>query len=172
MKKSTIAVFIGFCLISLGVSAQKIPALDKSPADIAYHREDNKPVVKVVYSRPAKRERVIFGELVPFGKVWRTGANEATEVKFFKDVTFGGKKVKAGTYSLFTIPEKEEWTIILNSDTDVWGAYSYNEKNDVVRFKVKTAKTDQTVEYFTITFAEENMVLAWDNTKVEISIED
>ena len=82
------------------------------------------------------------------------------------------EKVKAGTYSLFTIPEKGEWTIILNKDTDVWGAYGYNEKNDVARVKAKTASLSDAVENFAITFSGENMVIAWDKTKVEIPIKD
>ncbi len=172
MKKSIFTFVISFLMLSFYANGQKFPNLDKSPADIAYHREDNRPVIKVIYSRPAKKDRTVFGELVPYGKIWRTGANEATEIKFFEEVTFGGKKIKAGTYSLFSIPEKDEWTIVINSDTDIWGAYGYNEKNDVARFTVKTAKTAEAVENFAITFEANKMILAWENTKVEIAIED
>lgn len=79
------------------------------------------PTMKIVYGRPLKNGRTIFGGIIPYDKVWRTGANEATEITFYKDVVFGGQAVKAGTYSLFTIPGKKEWTFILNKDLDIWG---------------------------------------------------
>lgn len=169
-----------FCitLISLGsVSssfAQKFPDLDKSPHDISYYRgKDKQPVIKAIYGRPQKKERVIFGELEPYGKVWRTGANEATEIKFYKDVTIDGKVVKAGTYALFTIPDKDKWTIILNSELDQWGAYSYNKEKDVLRTDVPVKPSSAPIEAFTIIFKEDktvSMVLAWDKVIVEVPI--
>ena len=104
---SVLFVLLVFAIFPLAVFAE-LPELDKSPADIAYFRKSKKdaPVAKVIYSRPQKKDRKIFGELVPFGKVWRTGANESTEIDFYKDGTFGGKPVKAGRYSLFTIPNE------------------------------------------------------------------
>ncbi len=152
--------------------AQKMPKMDKSPHDIAYYKADKMPMIKAVYARPQKNGREVFGGIVKYDKVWRTGANEATEVTFYKDVMFGGKTVKAGTYSLFTIPGEKEWTIILNSDLDLWGAYSYKESNDVARMTVPVGSTDSTVEAFSIAFYKPgdnvHMVLAWDNTKVEV----
>lgn len=132
--------------------------------------------VKVTYSRPHKRGREIFGaELVPFDSVWRTGANEATEITVTNDIKIAGKKLKAGTYSLFTIPREDEWTIILNSALGQWGAYDYDESYDVMRFDVPVQKTDQEYEPFTIEFEQEetsaNMVMMWDETKVVIPIE-
>ncbi|ASZ12081.1 DUF2911 domain-containing protein [Chitinophaga pendula] len=128
--------------------------------------------VKVVYGQPSKRGRVIFGELVPYGQVWRTGANKATEITFAKDATFGGKPVKAGTYSLFTIPEKEEWTIILNSALKQWGAYDYEKIKDknVLEVKVPAAATKAEVEKFTITLPANQLVLEWDKTKVSVPV--
>jgi len=163
------------------VVAQDFRGPDESPMDMAYYPDnfahDRKPgdnaVIRVIYSRPKKNGREIFGKLVPYDKVWRTGANEATEIKFYQDVEFGGKKLKAGTYSLFTIPGKKEWTIILNSDLDYWGAYSYNDKNDVLRMSVPAMELNSTVENFTIQFENKGdkegiMNLAWDKTVVKV----
>lgn len=128
--------------------------------------------VKVVYGQPSKKGRVIFGELVPYGQVWRTGANKATEITFAKDATFGGKPVKAGTYSLFTIPEKEEWTIILNSALKQWGAYEYEKIKDknVLEVKVPATAAKAEVEKFTISLPANQLVLEWDKTKVSVPV--
>lgn len=114
-------------------------------------------------------------KLIFYGKVWRAGANEATEIKFYQDVELGSKKVKAGTYSLFTIPGEKEWTIILNSDVDYWGAYSYNAKNDVVRVTAPATEMNDVVENFTIQFngkgdKQGSMKLAWDKTVVDVPV--
>lgn len=155
------------------VNAQKFAGLQKSPTDITYAKADRsaKPEVKVIYSRPQKKGRTIFGDLVKYDKVWRTGADEATEIKFFQDVKMGDKTVKAGTYSLYTIPGEKEWTIILNSDLDSWGAYSYNKGKDVARIKVP-AKSGEALEVFSIAFKKVDkgyhMVMGWDTTRVEV----
>jgi hypothetical protein len=167
-----------------GISlAQNFREPDKSPMDMAYFPDnfahDRKPgekaLARVTYSRPQKNGREIFGKLIPYGKVWRTGANEATEIKFFQDVELAGKKVKAGTYSLFTIPAEKDWTIILNSDVDYWGAYSYDGKNDVIRVTAPATEMKNVVENFTIQFDSKGekqgaMRLAWDKTVVEVPI--
>ncbi len=176
---STILVIL-FCNASF---AQTFTGPDKSPMDMAYYPDnfahDRKPgqkaMIRVTYSRPQKNNREIFGKLVPYGKVWRTGANEATEIKFYRDVELGGKKVKAGSYSLFTIPGEKEWTIILNSDLDYWGAYSYNEKHDVLRVMAPATSLSNSVEDFTIQFENKDagtpvMKLAWDKTVAEVPI--
>src|SRR4028119_298139 len=168
-------------LFSFASFSQQFAPLDKSPMDMAYYpnnfAHDRKPgdkaVIRVTYSRPEKNGRGIFGELVPFGKVWRAGANEASEIKFYQDVELAGKKVKAGTYSLFTIPGEKEWTIILNNDLDYWGAYSYKEGNDVIRVTAPATTTNSAVENFTIqmdkkTGNEGVMKLGWDQTLVEV----
>jgi hypothetical protein len=118
----------------------------------------------------------VFGELVDYDKVWRTGANEATEVTFYKDVKIGGKAVKAGTYALFSIPKEEgKWTLILNSDLNQWGAYQYKASADVMRVEVSTKKSAEKIESFSITIEEAKngatMYLGWENTVVEIPIE-
>lgn len=156
-------------------TAQKLPGVDQSPADIAYFRPAGRgtpALVKVVYGRPMKKGRTMLGGSEAYGKVWRTGANESTEIKLYKDVTFGDKKVSAGTYTLYTIPDKDEWTIIFNSKLDTWGAYEYEEGKDVARLKVPAGKTESEVEAFTITFdgsgGTGNMILAWENTMVKV----
>jgi hypothetical protein len=132
--------------------------------------------VVVNYSKPGMKGRTIFGDLVPFDVVWRTGANKATSVSFSTDVKVGGKEVKAGTYSLFTIPSKDEWTVILNSNTELWGAGGYEEAKDVARFTVKPTLLNDQVETFTIDFshlegANGHLNLKWENTQVAIPIE-
>jgi hypothetical protein len=163
--------------------------LDKSPMDMAYYPDnfahdrkfapeligDMPAIVRVTYSRPAKKDREVFGKLVPFDKVWRMGANESAEIKLYRDVTIQGKVVKAGTYSLFAIPTTKEWTIILNSDLDFWGAYSYNQAHDVLRVNVPVKKSDNVIEDFSIKFRKSKdnetiMMLAWDTTLIEVPI--
>jgi hypothetical protein len=129
--------------------------------------------VKIAYGQPSKNNRVIFGELVPYGKVWRAGANEATEITFAKDATFGGKPVKAGTYSLFTIPTESDWTFILNSVLKQWGAYGYDKvkDKDVLQVKVPSKKTGSEVEKLTFRFDDQNnLILEWDKTSVAVPI--
>jgi hypothetical protein len=159
--------------------AQKLPDLDQSPADIAYLRENGRrsaPVVKVNYGRPQKKGRTMLGDKEPYGKVWRTGANETTEIKLFRDVTFGDKVIPAGTYSLYSIPDKSEWTIIFNSKLDTWGAFEYDESKDIARIKVPAGKTDAEVEVFAIAFEGGDgkgvgtMMLAWESTLVKIPL--
>jgi len=175
MKKLiTLAVIVLAFIAAPHANAQKFADLQKSPTDIAYAKTDRraKPTIKVVYSRPQKKGRTIFGELVPFGKVWRTGADEATEIKLMQDYNFGGKTVKAGTYSLFTIPGEKEWTIILNSDLDSWGAYSYKEDMDVARITVPVSNADSSIEAMGIGFKQVDngyhLVIGWDQTVVEV----
>jgi hypothetical protein len=179
--KNVLLSLLFILLFSLVSQGQDSPGLDESPMDMAYFPDnfahDRKPgekaIARVIYSRPRKGERVVFGKLVPYGEVWRTGANEATEIKFYQDVTLGGKKVKAGTYSLFSIPGEKEWTLILNTDLDYWGAYSYNPKNDMVRVTAPASQLAGSVEHFTISFSgrgakSATMKLAWEKTAVEV----
>ncbi len=159
--------------------AQKFADMDKSPLDIAMLRgQDKAPLVRVIYSRPAMHERKIFGtekdsSLVPYDKVWRTGANESTEIKLYKDMMIGDKKVEAGTYTLFTIPGEKEWTVILNKDNDTWGAFGYKEERDQVRIKTPARKTSASIEDFSIVFEPEDgggsdMLMGWDDTYVKV----
>lgn len=131
--------------------------------------------IKIEYCRPRTKGRKIFGELIPYGKVWRTGANEATIISFPHDLLIGGKEISAGKYALFTIPDKDNWTMILNSEWDQWGAYHYHADKDVLRIKVKSEQTAYT-DLLTISFSEVDkskgtLSLQWENTKIELVIE-
>ncbi len=130
--------------------------------------------IKVTYGQPQKKGREIFGGLVPYGEVWRTGANEATEITLTKDTYVNGVILKAGTYSVFTIPDKIKWTIIINREIGLWGSYNYNEKLDVMRFDVPILNPDEPYESFTIKIDQNNdkaeLYMVWDRTKVSIPI--
>jgi len=168
-------LIFGGMAVSCAQEGVKFQKLDPSPADIALLRlEKGAPVVvKVIYGRPQMKGRVIFGELVPYGKIWRTGANEATEVTFYQNTKFGGKEIPKGTYVLHTIPGEKEWTVILNKNLNVWGAFQYDPAADLVRFKVKSTQAEDSLEAFSIAFDNgENkaMVLGWDKTRVRIPL--
>jgi hypothetical protein len=134
--------------------------------------------VSIEYSRPSVKDRDIFakGGLVPFGEMWRTGANKNTMFTFGDDVMLGGKEVKAGTYALFTIPDENEWTIILYEDTNNWGIpKEYDAKKEAARFMVKPGKTGKGVETFTInitdvTYNSANINLSWEFTSVDLPL--
>ena len=170
MKRSTFITTIAFAfimLLSFNANAQKFRNLDKSPLDISMSKDKS---VKIIYSRPQLKGRSL-SSLAPNDKVWRTGANESTEITFFSDVTFGGKSIKAGTYSLFTIPGDSEWAIILNSDVNTWGAFSYKEANDVVRVKGEVSTNDESLEAFSIAFSDDGtMHLGWGNVRVAVAM--
>jgi len=132
--------------------------------------------IEVVYARPGVKGRKIFGDLVPHGEVWRTGANDATKITFSTPVKIGGADVPAGSYALFTIPTPTEWTIILNKVTGQWGSYSYDEKNDQMRVKVKPVALAEMVETFEIGWADvkdstATLQLSWDKTRVPVKVE-
>lgn len=175
MKKNVlvIALFTIAVLFSNETNAQKFSKLDKSPMDAASFPNDYKiseKVVKVTYSRPQLKGRDM-AKLAPAGKMWRTGANEATEITFYKDVTFGGKAVKAGRYSLFTIPGEKEWTVVLSTAKNVWGAYFYKQDEDVVRVQAKVSQSEDTIEAFSMVFDNDmNLHMGWGNTVVSIII--
>jgi Protein of unknown function (DUF2911) len=174
MKKSTFITTIAFAflmLLSTNVNAQKFAKLDASPMDAASfpsnYKNPNK-IVKIVYGRPQLKGRSL-SELAPNGKQWRTGANEATEITFYKDTNVVGKLIKAGTYTLSTIPGEDEWTLIFSSDLNVWGAYFYNEANDVARITVPASTTDESLEAFSIMFDDEGtMHMGWGNVRVAV----
>jgi hypothetical protein len=131
--------------------------------------------VKITYSQPDKHGRVIFGDLIPYGKVWRTGANEATEITTTKNITLHGFLLKAGTYSIFTIPNKDKWTIIINHELGLVGSYNYNSKLDYLRFDVVPQSIPNEVyEKFKIQFVQRNesadLMLLWDKVKVVIPV--
>ncbi len=126
--------------------------------------------VTINYSQPSVKGRKIYGDLVPYGKVWRTGANEATTFSTDKDLMVNGKKLPAGTYALFTIPGEKEWTVIFNKVAKQWGAYKYDEKEDVLRITAKPVKTEMT-EKMTFKAGKNGMLyLDWAETRIPIAI--
>lgn len=178
MKKAilSIAIFTIALISSTETFAQKFPKMDASPMDASsypVHWKNANKLVKVVYSRPQLKGRTL-DKLAPNDKVWRTGANEAAEITFYKDVTFGGKSVKAGTYSLFTIPTDGDWTVIVSNQKNVWGSYFYDKGEDVVRVSGKVSKAKESIEAFSIVFDGEEgdakMHLGWADTIVTIAV--
>src|ERR1051325_3156493 len=182
MKKRTIrfaalGTFVGFAapLATLCAAEEKFQFPDASQHATITQRVGLTNVT-VDYSRPNMRGREIFGGLVPYGKVWRTGANESTKIKFSDAVKIGGKEAAAGEYSFFTIPDREEWTIILSKNTKLWGAYDYKEDTDAVRVTAKPAALSDPVESFTIGFDNlkddgATIALEWEKTRVPVELE-
>lgn len=166
------ALFIGSILQA---QSQSFSDLDKSPMDAVMARNsDNSPLVRIIYSRPYKRNRAIFGKLVPYGEVWRTGANETTEIRLYEHCLINGKPIKKGTYALFSIPNKNEWTLIINENHQGWGAYEYDDDADVLRFSLPAQKTATEVEQFSISTrpAEDGayILMGWDDTFLRLEI--
>ena len=183
MKKFSLLAIILLAALSMNAQEVKFAPLDASPVDIAYfpHKavkfkktDTPSPSIKVIYSRPAAKGRVIFGDLIKYGEVWRVGANENTEIKFYKPATINGVAVPAGSYSLFAIPEKDKWTIIINKELDMWGAYAYDESKDLVKITVPVKTVTTPIELLSIAFTSKdgitNLVIGWDKTTVEVPI--
>ncbi|HLG39213.1 MAG TPA: DUF2911 domain-containing protein [Chitinophagaceae bacterium] len=183
--KQLFYLFLAVLSCSAAMGQPNLPAIDKSPIDISYY-PNNYPVLKiqdkatgplaarVVYSRPKKEGRTIFGGLVEYGKVWRLGANEATEIEFYQKVNIGGKKVSKGRYTLYAIVNENSWTFIVNKETDTWGSFKYSPDKDVVRVDVPAEKITELVEYLAMTFEKTaagiNLVVAWENTRASLPI--
>ena len=176
MKK---IIFTSFLLIqALLINAQEkiqIRTTSASPAS-SFEQEVGSAKIKIAYSRPLVRGRKIFGELVPFDKLWRTGASDCTVITTSEDIYFGNSILKAGSYSIFSIPSINEWTIIINTDITLHGETGYDEKKDVMRFKVPTEKSPYFYETFTIELNDINskgeafLKIFWENTMVKIPI--
>ncbi|GAB2701179.1 DUF2911 domain-containing protein [Mucilaginibacter koreensis] len=173
MKKLFTYCIALLCLAAtLGVQAQGFKSPQASSGQTIV-QDFGLGKVTVAYSRPNVKGRKVFADLAPYGQVWRTGANSATVITFTDEVSLAGNKVAPGEYGLFTIPNKDEWTIILNKNAKQWGAYTYKEADDVLRFKVKATKLKQIAETFTIQFADVlpttcQLQLMWANTVVSI----
>jgi Protein of unknown function (DUF2911) len=185
MRKLFIVIITLVLSTALRSQTGGMPALDKSPMDMSYYPV-NYPVQKiqdkiteplvarVIYSRPQKSGRGIFGGLVKYGEVWRMGANEATEIEFYKHVKIGGKKITRGRYTLYALVNESSWTIILNKETDTWGSFKYDAKKDVIRVEVPVQKTDAAIESLAMMFEKINkgcnLIIAWDNIKVSLPV--
>lgn len=170
------------------IKAEKIvnslAPVDISPMDMSYHpadypklKMDNpdlaSPMARVVYSRPHLQGRHLFHDVLKYDEPWRLGANEATEIDFYKDATIQGKRIKAGRYILYSIPGHDKWTIILNSNIDSWGLHPDASK-DIARFTVPITQTSNSIEYFTMIFQPTttgaDLLMAWDNVEIKLPV--
>ena len=176
MKK--IILLVAVFALSIGFSnqaiAQNFKGLDKSPMDIASFPSNyrvSEKVIKIIYSRPQLKGRSLE-KLAPLGKKWRTGANEATEVTFYKDVVFGGAAVKAGTYTMYAIPGKTTWTVALSSQLNVWGVYFHKDENDVAKVTIPVKQTEENLDVFSIAIDEDMTInMGWGSTLISIPVQ-
>jgi len=176
MKK--IILLVAVFVITIGFSnqaiAQNFKGLDKSPMDIASFPSNyrvSEKVIKIIYSRPQLKGRSLE-KLAPLGKKWRTGANEATEVTFYKDVIFGGAAVKAGTYTMYAIPGKTTWTVALSSQLNVWGVYFHKDENDVAKVTIPVKQTEENLDVFSIAIDEDMTInMGWGSTLISIPVQ-
>lgn len=160
-------------LFARGINAQQLRTPAPSPTQTV-KQDFGISSIELIYSRPGMKGRKIFGDLVPYGKVWRTGANQSTRLKFADDVMIGGQMLKAGEYALYTIPGEAEWEIIINKGSENW-APNYKQEDDLLRVKAKPMKVDEAVESFTIEFENvkpnsTDLKIMWDKTAVAVPI--
>lgn len=172
MKRIVNLLVITF-LYSVSVKAQL--NLPNASPDAEFKQQIGFGEVEIKYSRPSARGRVIFGGLVPFGEIWRTGAHDATTIRFSEAVKLNGIDIPAGTYSFFTIPNQNEWTIVINKATEMHGTSDYTQEQDLVRFTSKAEKSARYYETFTIEVndlskEEAGLFLLWENTQVKVTI--
>lgn len=166
------------------ISGNAYATVDISPMDMSYFPVDYPkikmangsvapPVARVVYSRPHLQRRRLFSGILKYDEPWRLGANESTEIEFYKNVTIEGKKIKAGRYILYSIPHKDSWTIVLNNNIDTWGLKQDSTK-DVDRFKVPATTNNPILEYFTMVFEKTdtgaNLIIGWDDVVVKLPV--
>ncbi len=161
-------------LLSANIFAQELKTPAASPTQ-TIKQDFALSSIEIVYSRPSMKGRTIFGELVPFGKPWRTGANNATKITFGEDVKVGGVAVKAGSYALYTIPGPAEWEVILNKGIGNWGVFGYNVADDVAKFKVKPMDVGFSTETFSmqigaVTSNSADIMLWWDQTAIMFTV--
>jgi hypothetical protein len=176
---------LSLVLVMFGLSLlAQLPEPDKSPLDFSYapanypilkiqgKQKTELPLARVTYSRPQKNGRELFGKEIKYGELWRLGANETTEIEFFRNVNFAGKAISKGRYSLYCIPLADKWTIILNKDLYTWGGFSYKQSNDVARVAVPVTKVSgPAVEFFTMVFNESNhLSIQWGDVMAVVPI--
>lgn len=167
------ALLMATTILTYGQSSLKLPALSPG-AKIS--QDFSVSGIDISYSRPSMRGRKIFGDVVPYDKVWRTGANAATKIKIGEELIIGGQKIKAGEYALYTIPNKDKWEVILNTGTGNWGAAGYSADNDIARFTIRPSVMEHVCQTFTIeitdiTFTTCKIELMWERTKIVIPVE-
>ena len=175
------------CLfLALSSFAQPKPTeLDKSPMDMSYWpanypilkmsgKAKDQPVARIIYSRPLKNGRTIFGGIIKYNEMWRLGANEATEIETFQTLKIGGKVLQKGRYTVYCLPTENKWTIIINKDNFCWGNFTYDSKKDLIRTDIDVEKNTDLAEAFTIYFEEAkngaNLIFLWDDIKTSLPI--
>jgi hypothetical protein len=183
--KSTLAIIVFLACALFATAQQKTTDLDKSPMDMTYFpanypilkmngKAKADPYARLIYSRPLRNNRQIFGGIVKYGELWRLGANESTELEVFKNLKIGGKTITKGRYTLYCIPYETRWTIIINKDVYSWGSFTYNAKKDVARVDVPVQFTEDPADaltmYFDDTASGANLVMIWDNVKTVLPI--
>ncbi|NAS29637.1 DUF2911 domain-containing protein [Flavobacteriaceae bacterium R38] len=163
--------------LSLLVYASTFAQINKASLSPQTKLEQNVGLAKITleYGKPSAKDRPIFGALIPYGKVWRTGANSSTKIHISEDVSLNNNKIPAGSYGLYSIPGAKEWTIIIHKNTKLWGAGNYNPENDLVRFKVPSIHLKDKQESLNISFENFNangadLTIQWENTKVVIPV--
>ena len=170
--KLYLTVLLLFVITFNGTAQIKMPSL--SPK-IVTNQNVGLAKITLEYGQPSKKGRAIFGSLIPYNKLWRTGANASTKITFDKEVSILNNNIPAGTYGLYTIPTAKDWTIIIHKNAKMWGAAGYKKENDLVRFKVPSQKLEDTIETLYIGFENfsvdgADLIITWDNTKVKIPI--
>ncbi|QCK15496.1 DUF2911 domain-containing protein [Mangrovivirga cuniculi] len=177
MRKQTLSIFsiIALTLIMFTANAQQGIQLPQPSPSAKLSQAVGLSTIEVEYSRPGAKGREIFGSLVPYDQIWRTGANASTKITLSDDFTFEGKEVPAGKYALYTIPGKDSWDIIIHKNLELWGAGGYDESNDLIKFSVKPSKSKSFFETFTIEFSnlgftDAMMDIKWGNTVVSFKV--
>ena len=176
MKKTFLVIALLFFsgIFLKQAKAQDFKGLDKSPMDLASYPDNYRisdKVIKIVYSRPQLKGRSL-ANLAKFGKKWRTGANEATEITFFKDVNFGGTPVKSGTYTMYTIPGETNWIVVLSSQLNVWGVYFHKDENDVAKVTIPVKKSEKIIDVFSIVIDKDMTIhMGWGDVILSIPVQ-
>lgn len=173
--RKVMSVALGLCIVLTAVTAVRAESEKRASPHEKVSAVIGGKKVTIDYGRPSKKGRVIFGELVPLKEVWRTGADEATTLTTDGDLTIGGLKVPKGTYALFTIPAEKEWTLVINKVSKQWGAFKYDQKQDLGRVPMKVAESPAPVEMFTIAVEAQppkagTLKLSWDKTVASVAI--
>ena len=178
-------LFIALFTATIAFAQPKPTDLDKSPMDMSYlpnnypllklnGKAKDQPIARLLYSRPQKNNRIIFDGIVKYNEMWRLGANEATEIEFFKNVKINNKSIAKGRYTLYCNPTADKWTVIISKDNYSWGNYSYDAKKDMVRLDIKLEKNTDVIEAFTAYFEETktgaNLIFMWDDVKTQLPI--
>ena len=182
--KNILLLMVAVLSVHIASAQQKPTDLDKSPLDVSYYppnypilrmsgKTNADPLARILYSRPQKKGRSIFGGEVKYNEVWRIGANESTEIEFFKNATLGDKKIMKGRYTLYCIPTENKWTLILNKENYTWGSFTYKIEKDAARLDVPVQKNTEEVEALTMYFENNGnakLVILWDTTKVVVPV--